>query len=207
MNRGFVTTLCLCLVAFAGATWAAGEAPADRPKSPQATAALWKRDKAVDEAERAYREALLAAEREAVDDLKAAQATAMKAGNLPEANAIDAEVKAAQARVAELQKPRPKAGDLRDYVGRVRAFRYGRVGVDKDEHPLELLPDGTIGKGNAVLERRWRVERAADGGEELVISGDKGDIAKLRLQPDGTLRGRWLQYDKWATAMTPVAKP
>jgi hypothetical protein len=115
--------LVLALVTAARAAAGAGETPEPpaRPKSPQAGAAIRKRDKAVEEAERAYRAALLAAERQAAEDLKAARAAAMKGDNLPEANAIDAGIRVAQARV-----DRGSVGEFRKHeAGLVRLSSSG----------------------------------------------------------------------------------
>jgi hypothetical protein len=75
---------------------------ADEPKGPQspaAVAAMRERDKAVKEAEDAYHQAEIKAERAMITKLKVALVTATKAGNLSEANAIDGQIKAAMARV------------------------------------------------------------------------------------------------------------
>lgn len=71
----------------------------ERPQSAAAVAAIHERDKAIKEAEDACHQAEIKAERAMIAKLKVALVAATKAGNLSEANAIDAQIKAATARV------------------------------------------------------------------------------------------------------------
>jgi hypothetical protein len=87
----------------AAITAAAGETkPAEPPKSLAAVSAIREYEKSVHEADEACRHARLLAEMKLVQKLKIAIAAATKAGSLPEANAIDAQMTAANARIADL---------------------------------------------------------------------------------------------------------
>ena len=92
-------------------------------------------------------------------------------------------------RLAPLTRPPRTVGD----VGRVRFFRYYRIG--SDERTLELRPDGTVGDGGGDLERRWRMSEHR-GEPVLTISSDELDTCALRLDPDGVWRGRWMAFER-----------
>ena len=74
-----------------------------QPESPSAKAAIDKANRAVGEAERAYRHALTTAKKQLIQDLKASQSTAMKATNLTEANAIAATIKKTEADLTAIE--------------------------------------------------------------------------------------------------------
>ncbi|MDB5290962.1 MAG: hypothetical protein JWL69_2203 [Phycisphaerales bacterium] len=74
----------------------------DPPKSPPAVAAIHEYEKSVHDADEAFRHARLLAETKLVQKLKIALTAATKAGSLPEANAIDAQITAANARITDL---------------------------------------------------------------------------------------------------------
>lgn len=210
-RNGVIAALLFAAGALAAGAWAAGAGdappPAAGPKSPQAVAAVRKRDKAVDEAERAYRAAVLAAERQAVDDLKAAQAAAMKANNLPEANAIDAAVKAAQARIDALQRPKA-AAELEARVLRQRAYRYGHW-EGNDFQVIVLDPGGkvrrTAKEGGADTGLAWSVRGDAAGRERLVLTDEHGSL-EFREDDAHNFHGRRAGEDR-DLVLLPVAAP
>jgi hypothetical protein len=84
----------------------ADDKPADAPpKSPSAVAAMREYDKSIDAAEKACREAKLAAEKKLIEKLKPALIIATKAGNLAEANSIEKAMKDSSSRAEELRSP------------------------------------------------------------------------------------------------------
>jgi hypothetical protein len=80
-----------------------GQTPTDGPtiKSAQAKAAIAKADKAEEAAAAAYRKALADVRRVELTELRAAMASATKAGNLDEANAINAAISRLEAEAKE----------------------------------------------------------------------------------------------------------
>ena len=79
-------------------------------------------------------------------------------------------------------------------------YHYHRVGYGERE--LELLPEGTIGKGATGFERRWEL-RLVQGAERLLICGDHGEVCRLALDPDGAWRGQWRQSDPMPVELIP----
>jgi hypothetical protein len=73
-------------------------------------------------------------------------------------------------------------------------FLYCRLG--HDQRLLQLLPGGRIGAGAAACERSWHLEEAREGAAILVIVGDDAETCRLRRDPDGIWRGRWLRYER-----------
>jgi hypothetical protein len=103
------------------------------------------------DAQDAYREAQLGAERKLIDRLNAAMIVATKAADLPEANRIDAQVKMATARMEALRSPAAPAlatGDLK-IVGK------WTVG----SNPIIYTPDGLVEarKDWGSEKGKWRV--------------------------------------------------
>jgi hypothetical protein len=96
--------------------------------------------------------------------------------------------------------PARPARTAAEIVG-TRRFRYVRRATD--ERTLELLADHTIGAGAAAAERTWHLE---DDSREprLIISGDHGEIGRLRLTPDGVWRGHWLQFEQMPIELIPL---
>lgn len=155
---------------------AADEAKPAGPKSPAATAAIAKMNGAIKKAKADYDAAVKLAQSEAIRELDAAKAAAMKAGNLPEANAI-------QAAIEKTSKDAPsgKSGQSpAEIAARVKTFKYF---WGKQPRDMELLPDGSIGKGSGVDEKRWKAKPAS-----IVVSGSNGDIELFACE-DGAFRG------------------
>ena len=82
-----------------------------------------------------------------------------------------------------------------------RRFRYVRRATD--ERIVELLADHTIGTGAAPAERTWHLEPGTSG-PLLVVSGDYGEMCRLRLDDDGVWRGRWLQFEQMPIELIPL---
>jgi hypothetical protein len=160
----------------------------ERPQSPAAVAAMRERDKAVKEADEAYHQARIKAERAMITKLRVALAAATKAGNLSEANAIDGQIKIATAKVDELN------GKSQVYV----------VTADK---PWQQV--ATVEAGDYVIaaQGKWKWNPTASGecgpngstnaspggknvGALLVMVGEKQDLAgeraTIHVESDGT---------------------
>lgn len=86
--------------------------PPDRPTSPAAAAALKDYDKASQAADDAWKQAKIVAERKLIEKLKQPLAIATRAGNLEEANSINAQIKAATARMDAATPPVLTQGSL-----------------------------------------------------------------------------------------------
>lgn len=70
-----------------------------------------------------------------------------------------------------------------------RLFRYSRVG--DGEWPIELIPDGTIGRGATRNESGWDVEEDASGEVSLLLFSHVSKVSRLVSRPDGTFTGLW----------------
>jgi hypothetical protein len=168
--RGSIPLL-LCL--FVGCVFAADEPPApERPKSPPAVTALKDYDKQMHDAEDAFRKAQVAAERKLIDKLKVAMIAATKAGNLSEANAIDAQVKAATARIDGTKAP-PVATPPTNIVGRW-SIRFSNGNV----RTYVFLPNGDVKFVESKL-----VSHADRDGDAWIL--DFGDEKKERVTAAG----------------------
>src|SRR4051812_26159346 len=84
-----------------GAVTRAGDDQVAGPKSSAARQALAKAEKRIAEADAAWRKATAEANRQLVAELKTAQQTAMKNGDLDDANAIKQEIEKAQGNAVE----------------------------------------------------------------------------------------------------------
>lgn len=195
-HKAFAVILLVAGCAAAAAA-AAADAPAPSgPKSQPAVAAVRKREKAVEEAERAYRAAVLAAERQAVDELRAAQVAAMKVNNLPEANASDAEIKAAEARIDLLTGKGPAASRVQanrgwQPVGKVKAGQRYRVTAKgtwciDGKYPRENTtgPDGN-GRGG-YLEARVGEGKPFRVGSALEFTADADGNLEMEVNDSGS---------------------
>lgn len=78
-----------------------------------------------------------------------------------------------------------------------RRYRYVRCGLDS--RVMEFLENGTIGQGNARLERRWRLKE-----DHLVIEGDEGVICTLRPDENGCWHGRWTRHERMGVVLVPA---
>ena len=84
-----------------------------------------------------------------------------------------------------------------------RRYVYEREGHDK--RVIELMPDGTVGKGGERLESRWEV--IVIGGVAPVLRiGPTIDnpIVELKQQPGGEWTGRWNKYERMPIKLTAV---
>lgn len=85
-----------------------------------------------------------------------------------------------------------------------QVFTYERKGLGS--RPLRLLADGRVGRGLARLEVGWAVFVA--GGKPLLVLSSLEDVptAMLELQPDGSWRGQWLEYERCECSLIPEGK-
>ncbi|MDB5355064.1 MAG: hypothetical protein JWN24_1517 [Phycisphaerales bacterium] len=160
----------------------------ERPQSPAAVAAMRERDKAIKDAEEAYHQAQIKAERAMIAKLKVALAAATKAGNLSEANAINGQIKIATVRVDELS-------------GKSLAYA---IRADKPWQQVTTLDAGDYA---ITVQGKWKWAAPAyaecgpngstmkiiDGknvGALLVMVGEKqaltGERATIHVESDGT---------------------
>lgn len=72
-------------------------------------------------------------------------------------------------------------------------YTYQRVGYD--ERQIELLPEGTIGRGAGDCERKW-FSSHKNGDDRIFISGRYGVICECNRDNDGIFRGRWTQFER-----------
>lgn len=79
-------------------------------------------------------------------------------------------------------------------------YHYHRIG--HDERPMELCADGTIMDSTAGAEQRWWIT-AIEGTPTLSIGGPCGELCRLRRDPDGGWRGRWLCFEKMPIELIP----
>lgn len=77
-------------------------------------------------------------------------------------------------------------------------YLYKRHGFD--ERSMELLPNGSIGEGQGGNERRWFTI-----GEQLLISGDHGLIAVMKLDSRQIWCGQWLEFERMPIELVPEA--
>jgi glycosyltransferase involved in cell wall biosynthesis len=83
-------------------------------------------------------------------------------------------------------------------------FRYERV--SSDERMLEFLPDGRIGHGNDLNERRWQLLEHG-GAKVLDIFGDRLRTCRLKQDPSGIWRGHWHHYEQMPAELTHWRRP
>lgn len=75
-----------------------------------------------------------------------------------------------------------------------KQFTYARMpqpGFAGDSRPMELRPDGSIGRGSAGCEKRWAVH-----GTQLAICSNDNLTCLLTEEPDGVWRGDWVEHEK-----------
>ena len=144
------------LLATATRPVAAGETDV-KFRSDAARRAKAKFDKEIEQAEAAYRKRVYDAQARLLNEMEPAMANATRHSDLPEANRIDALMKA----VTEEMKagPRKKGGDVlqpRDLAGRQFHFWV----VPPPTLTLTLRPDMTIGGATHANETAWRINPA-----------------------------------------------
>jgi glycosyltransferase involved in cell wall biosynthesis len=83
-----------------------------------------------------------------------------------------------------------------------RAFVYCRVGFD--ERRMTFSPDGRVGEGAAGCEVFWDVKAARGSQIFLELSSGCEITCRLRREPDGTWRGRWIHHEKMPIVLSPV---
>ena len=83
-------------------------------------------------------------------------------------------------------------------------FKYERV--SSDQRMIEFLPDGRIGRGNDLNERRWQFRERA-GAKVLDILGDRLHTCRLEQDSAGTWRGNWEHYEHMPVELTPWKAP
>ncbi len=83
-----------------------------------------------------------------------------------------------------------------------RLFRYRREG--DGEWPIELVPDGTIGRGATPTEAAWDVEDTGDGELALLLYGRDSMAVRLAQQPDGSFLGKWPLHDRRTVRVEPL---
>lgn len=176
----------LSVALFASASMAADEPKAAQP--PAVIAAMRERDKEVKEADEEYHQALIKAERALIAKLKVALVASTKAGNLPEANAIDGQIKSATARLDELNGKSPlyaiKAEKTWQQVTTLAAGDYVITAQGKWKwNPSAIGECGPNGSNKSSLGGR-------NVGALLVMVGDKqglaGERATIHVESDGT---------------------
>jgi hypothetical protein len=150
MTRASIAIL-LLLVTVAAAAENAPPPPPPAPKSPSARAAQEKCDKAIAAADAAYRKAQAEARRQLLVELEASKKDAMKNGNLPEANAIEATIARA-----------------RDELARAAAAATAAA-VELTGTWVVLFNDGGTTRyrfdGQTVSNPAWKVEFERNGSE------------------------------------------
>jgi hypothetical protein len=82
-----------------------------------------------------------------------------------------------------------------------KCYDYRRVGYD--HRVLELVADGTVGRGGAANERFWSVNRF-QGRIGLSILGDGHLTCHLR-EERGVWKGAWLHHERMPIELTPLA--
>jgi len=84
-----------------------------------------------------------------------------------------------------------------------RRYVYEREGHDK--RVIELMPDGTVGKGHARLESKWEVIAFGESAPVLRIGPTiDNPILELKQQPGGEWTGRWNKYERMPIKLTAV---
>jgi hypothetical protein len=158
------------MVMFCALSVAADDAkPVEKPQLPAAVAALREYDKSAEVAEKAYKEARLAAEHKLIDKLKPAMAIATKAANLPEANAIDAQIKLAMFRIDEL-------------LGKGKATQLG-YSLWQFVYPGGSMKDWLLTDGTLVNARGEKGKWTKEG--STVVLDHNGPKDRLTLSSDG----------------------
>lgn len=82
----------------------------------------------------------------------------------------------------------------KDYV-------YHRVGYD--QRPMDFLPDGLVGRGEAGAEVYWSLEARPDGWH-LALSSQTELTCDLRREADGVWRGRWERHERMPIEISPL---
>jgi hypothetical protein len=82
-----------------------------------------------------------------------------------------------------------------------KCYDYRRVGYD--HRVLELVADGTVGRGGATNERFWCVNRHR-GRIVLSILGD-GQLTCHLSEEQGLWKGAWLRHERMPIVLTPLA--
>lgn len=143
---------------------------ADAPKSRLAQEAIAKHEAHMRLIEQHHKEAVDMEAKMFVEDMKAAQAVAMRAGNLSESNAIEA-----------MGKFQPSASPDRKRLVGTYAW------VEKDVPPgmLEFRDDGFLIPNNAIPNPKhsWRIQNG------LVITTWTNGLRIYAINPDGSLTG------------------
>lgn len=102
-------------------------------------------------------------------------------------------------------RSRPEApapsGSVAARLAALRFFEYHRVGYDR--RILELRADGSVGRGRARLELGWSVDESDPAAPALLLFGEEGVICRLLPASDGSLRGRWLRFEKMLIVLAP----
>lgn len=85
-----------------------------------------------------------------------------------------------------------------------RRFRYRRG--RRDEWPIELLPNGRIGRGASATEAAWDVEDDGEGGLSLLIYARDTLRVRLVRSEDGTFHGTWPLDGRPPVVVEPMRK-
>jgi hypothetical protein len=83
------------------------------------------------------------------------------------------------------------------------AFEYRRVGYDRRK--MTFLLDGRVGEGAGGCEVFWDVT-ANNGSFVLELSSGEQLTCRLKLQPGGGWRGRWLHHEKMPIELAPLRR-
>jgi hypothetical protein len=176
------------LVSAAAGTLSAGDvatapdAEPDRPQSSAALSAMREYDKSSRAADDAWRQAKAAADRKLIDKLHGALTAATKAGNLKEANAINAQVKAATARIEAASPPNVNGGLVVKAI--YMAQNNESKAADVTKSVLQCV------RGNTLEIQTLNLPDPASGvRKELVILGVYGGVPYMLRVPDGGING------------------
>src|SRR5665213_1052207 len=150
------------------------EEPKEAPKSPAAMTAIRERDHAIEMAEQAYRQAKVAAEKRLIGKLKVLMFVATKAGDLDEANRINARMKEAQAVIGDAGAGAKSSADSIDLLKSLDLSR-DTVGGKWKSAKGALLVDQPSGLSR--LRLRVKAERPYVLRAEFVRTADGGNFA------------------------------
>jgi hypothetical protein len=180
-------------IIFASVSLAADTPPPDAPRSPAAVAAIRKRDIAVERARTTFVKAQTDANRQMVDELDAALKIVMAAGNIDEANRINAAKKDASVSQASpgaavifstvwtMTENGAKIRYTADGLYHCDRWASGDVGHWKavdDSTFTQKEPDGTIIKTTFTADRRAAIYEYMSGGKAGAVSTIAGTKAQ-----------------------------
>jgi len=102
----------------------------------------------------------------------------------------------------KIEYPAPESEEGKEAASRIAGvrFTYHRIGHDKRK--MELLPDNTIGKGAAQLEKGWFVQDG-DKGPELCIVGNSVTCVLHEETLGGRWKGRWDNHERMDIELVP----